>query len=160
VDDLSLSYAAPAAPPVLQAQQNPGQKGLRFLHFPSWHQPFLLGFVLLNQTTIWKRLSRSEQKALERAGRDALTESYQKSASAQCDKLREYGDEALQKLQEATDQYLQSLRGAAAPTPEQLEFRRVHESLLAYEKRVRFVWKPTAFPAACKLPGKAPVATH
>jgi len=195
MDDLSLFYPAQSTPPVLQAAQNPGQKGLRFLHFPSWHQPFLIGFVLLNQKSLWGQLSRSDQKALERAGRDALSETYLKSASAQCDKLRtllelndrsaqlkpdgspvldakgqpipadlhlaQYGGEALQQLQAASEQYLQSLRGGAEPTPEQREFRRVHDSLLAYERRVHFAWKPTAFPAACKLAGPAaPVAAQ
>jgi TRAP-type mannitol/chloroaromatic compound transport system substrate-binding protein len=192
MDDLSLFYAAQGAPPVPQAQQNPGQKGLRFLHFPSWHQPFLLGFVLLNQKTIWNRLSPADRKAIERAGRDAVTESYAQSASAQCGKLRallevndrspqlkpdgtplldakaqpipadlhlaQWGDGALQKLQEATEQYLQSLRGGAEPSPEQREFRRVHDSILAYERRIHFAWKPTAFPAKCDLPSRTPVA--
>jgi len=193
-DDLTLFYASNAAPPVVQDRQNPGQKGLRFLHFPSWHQPFLLGFVLLNQKSIWNKLSAAEQKALQRAARDALSESYTKSASAQCGKLRallaandrspqlkpdgspvldgkgqpipadlhvaQYGDAALRKLQEATEQYLQSLRGGAEPTPDQREFRRVHDALSAYEKRIHFSWKPTSFPAQCDLPGSTPVAAQ
>jgi hypothetical protein len=182
-DDLQLFYPPPGSPPVLQAKQNPGQKGLRFLHFPSWHQPFLLGFVLLNQKSVYQRLPPADRRAVERAARDAVSESYAKSASGQCGKLRallefndrspqlkadgtplldakgqpvpadlhvaQYGDAALQKLQQATEQYLQSLRGGKAPTPDQREFRRVHDSLLAYEKRVNFTWKPTAFPAQC-----------
>jgi hypothetical protein len=148
--------------------------------------------VLINQKSIWNKLSPSDRKEVERAARDAVSESYAKSASAQCGKLQtllevndrsaqlkpdgtpvldakgqpipadlhvaQYGDLALQKLQQATDEYLQSLRGTTKLTADQREFRRVHDALLAYEKRIRFSWKPTSFPAQCELPGTTPVA--
>lgn len=185
MDDLVLFFPDPGPAPVPQSLQNPGHKGLRFLHFPSWHQPFLLGFVLLNKTTVWDVLSRSQQKALERAGRDALRESFEKSESVQCERLEEllafnddqlqldaagnpildasgdsipadlhvarYDRASLRRLRHATEGYLESLRGGDTPTAEQLEFRRVHDSVLAYERRIRFRWKPTTFPERCRL---------
>jgi hypothetical protein len=183
MDDLTLFYPDPGPAPVPQSLQNPGHKGLRFLHFPSWHQPFLLGFVLLNETTVWDVLSRSQQKALERAGRDALRESFTTSDSLQCERVREllafndgqsqldaagqpildaagepvpadlhlakYDRASLRRLARATEAHLQSLRGGDEPTPEQLEFRQVHDSIRAYERDIRFRWRPTKFPWRC-----------
>jgi TRAP-type mannitol/chloroaromatic compound transport system substrate-binding protein len=190
MDDLSLFYPDPGAAPVPQSSQNPGHKGLRFLHFPSWHQPFLLGFVLLNETTIWNNLSRSDQRALERAGRDALAESFEASESAQCEKLRallafndeqvqldavgdpildadgqaisadlriaRYGRAALRRLQDSTGAYLESLRGGANPTEDQLEYRQIYDSILAYERKIHFRWRPTQFPRECDLSDEPP----
>ena len=185
LDDLALFFPEPGPAPVAQAQQNPGHKGLRYVHFPSWHQPFFLGFVLLEQSTLWNGLTRAQQRALERAGRDALRESFATSGSAQCDSLREilafnddqlqldaagtpiidtssgqpisadlhlasYGRAALRDLSRATESYLESLRGGEEPTPEQLEFRRVHDSVLDYERRIRFRWQPPRFPDQCR----------
>jgi len=178
-----LFYPDPGPAPVPQTLQNPGHKGLRFLHFPAWHQPFLLGFILLNKTSIWDALSRSQQAALERAGRDALRESFERSESAQCERLQgllafndaqlqldgsgnpvldasgatipadlhlaSYDRGSLRRLRAATESYLASLRGGAAPTAEQLEFRQVHDSVLAHERRIRFRWRPPAFPRGC-----------
>jgi hypothetical protein len=190
MDDLSLFYPDPGPAPVPLALQNPGHKGLRFVHFPSWHQPFLLGFVLLNETTIWNNLTRSEQRALERAGRDALAESFETSESAQCERLRallafndeevqldatgnpvldadgqpisadlrisEYGRPALRRLQDSTTAYLESLRGGANPTQDQLDYRQIYDSVLDYERRIRFRWRPTRFPRECDLPDDLP----
>jgi TRAP-type mannitol/chloroaromatic compound transport system substrate-binding protein len=183
MDDLSLFYPEPGPAPVPQSLQNPGHKGLRFLHFPAWHQPFLLGFVLLNETAIWDELSRSEQHAVERAGRDALSESFEVSESVQCGRLREllafndgqpqldalgnpivdasgvalsadlqlakYDRASLQRLEDATAAYLEVLRGGDSPTLEQLEFRQVHDSVLAYERSIQFRWRPPTFPGRC-----------
>jgi hypothetical protein len=183
MDDLVLFYPEPGPAPVPQALQNPGHKGLRFLHFPSWHQPFLLGFVLLNRTTIWDALSASQQRALERAGRDALRESFEQSESVQCERLEallsfndaqvqldsagspildaageaipadlhvaSYDRASLRRLRGATDDFLESLRGGGSPTAEQLEFRQVHDAILAYERRTHFRWTPARFPGRC-----------
>lgn len=185
LDDLSLFYPEPGPAPVTQALQNPGHKGLRFLHFPSWHQPFLLGFVLLNRAAVWDTLTPSQQRALERAGREAVRESFETSESVECDSLSEllgfndgqvqldssgnpllgadgepipadlhvstYGRDAIRRLQDSTATYLESLRGGANPTQEQLEYRQIYDSILAYEESIRFRWKPTKFPRECDL---------
>ncbi|MEO8185090.1 MAG: hypothetical protein ABI895_40305 [Deltaproteobacteria bacterium] len=35
-----------------------------------------------------------------------------------------------------------------------------HYAILAYERRIHFAWQPSAFPAKCDLPSKAPVAAQ
>jgi hypothetical protein len=77
----------PTNAPITVAYQNPGHKGLRFYHTPSWHQPFYLGWVMINKSALWDTLSPETQVALETAAKDALLESYQKSGSVQCDAL-------------------------------------------------------------------------
>jgi TRAP-type mannitol/chloroaromatic compound transport system substrate-binding protein len=78
----------PSEGPITQQYQNPGHKGLRFYHTPSWHQPFYLGWVMINQSSVWNALASSTQAAIELASKDALLESFQKSGSVQCDALR------------------------------------------------------------------------
>lgn len=184
MDDRVLFFPEPGPAPVVQSLQNPGHKGLRFLHFPSWHQPFLLGFVLLEKSTLWNGLTSRQQRALERAGRDALRESFETSESVQCERLSQllafndgqpqldslgnpqldasgqpipadlhvarYGRAALHRLQDATEAYLDSLRGSDEPSPDELEFRQVYDSILDYERRIRFRWRPTRFPRGCR----------
>lgn len=183
MDDLALFYPDPGPAPVPQSLQNPGHKGLRFVHFPSWHQPFLLGFVLLNKTTVWNTLTRKQQRALERAGRDSVGDTFETSESVQCERLRallafndgqvqldaagnpildangqpipadvhvsDYGRPALARLQDSTAAYLESLRGGVNPTQEQLDYGQIYDSILAYEHRIHFRWKPTKFPTRC-----------
>jgi hypothetical protein len=185
LDDLALFYPEPGPAPVPQSLQNPGHKGLRFVHFPSWHQPFLLGFVLLNETAIWDTLSPAQQRGLERAGRDSVRSSFETSESVQCDRLREllafndgevqldssgtpvlgtdgepvpadlhvsrYGRADIARLRASTAAYLEELRGGASPTGEQIEYRQIYDSILAYEQRIHFRWKPTKFPRECDL---------
>jgi TRAP-type mannitol/chloroaromatic compound transport system substrate-binding protein len=78
---------APASGPIVQAYQNPGHKGLRFYHTPSWHQPFYLGWIMINKSAVWDTFAPEVQAAVEQAAHDALLESYEKSGSVQCDAL-------------------------------------------------------------------------
>jgi len=183
LDDLSQFFPDPGPAPILQSRQNPGHKGIRYLHWPSWQQPFLLGYIFLNKTTVWDTLSPTQQTAIERAGRDAVNDSFNTSASVQCDRLRtllaindtqvqldpkgnpildangqplpadlhiaRYGNAAIQKLRTSNDLFLESLRGGRTPTQDQLEYRQVFDSILAYEHEIRFKWKPTEFPKEC-----------
>ena len=140
--------------------------------------------MLLNKTSVWNQLTHWQQRALKRAGRDALAESFETSESVQCERLGEllafndgepqldalgnplldaegeplsadvhvasYGRAALRRLRAATEDYLASLRGGDTPTENQREFRQVHDSILAYERRIDFEWKPTRFPRRCR----------
>jgi TRAP-type mannitol/chloroaromatic compound transport system substrate-binding protein len=78
----------PASGPITQAYQNPGHKGLRFYHTPSWHQPFYLGWVMINKSRVWDTMAPEIQVAVEQAAHDALLDSYERSGSVQCDALR------------------------------------------------------------------------
>jgi hypothetical protein len=178
----------PVGGPITQQYQNPGHKGLRFYHTPSWHQPFYLGWVVINKSAVWDALSSDAQSAIERASRDALLESFEKSGSVQCDALKrmftandgqvqldaygapllvdgksvsadlkwsEWPRDAIERLQAATDAYLESLRGGASPTADQQDFATVIDSLRAFMADIHYKWKPNKFeyPAkACPQP--------
>ncbi|MBI5510828.1 MAG: hypothetical protein HY903_18870 [Deltaproteobacteria bacterium] len=75
------------ASPIPSTSQNPGHKGLRFAHYPSWHQPFFTGYILLNKSAVWDALTPEQQTAVENAAHDALIESFGASGSAQCGAL-------------------------------------------------------------------------
>jgi hypothetical protein len=67
--------------------QNPGHKGLRFAHYPSWHQPFYVGWIMVNKSEVWEKIPHRHQWAIERAAKDALEESYWYSMTLQCGAL-------------------------------------------------------------------------
>jgi hypothetical protein len=81
-------FPALPASPIPLTSQNPGHKGLRFAHFPSWHQPFYMGWVMVNKSSVWNTLAPEQQVAIEQASRDALLESYSSSKSLQCKALK------------------------------------------------------------------------
>lgn len=78
----------PSEGAITQQYQNPGHRGLRFYHTPSWHQPFYLGWVLINKSAVWDVLTSDVQAAIERASKDALLESFATSDSVQCDAMK------------------------------------------------------------------------
>jgi hypothetical protein len=183
LDDLATFFPEPGAEPIAVERQNPGHKGLRFLHFPAWHQPFVLGYVLLNKIAVWDKLTPSQQRALERAGRDALKTTYAVGEAEQCTRLQallDFNDDQLQldadgnpqldrrgrpkpadlhlarypaadlrRLQRASAAYLETLRGGAVPTPAQLEYRQIYDSILDYERRAQVRWRAPDFPERC-----------
>lgn len=68
---------------------NPGTLGLRYLHYPAWHQPFLITYLIINKQ-VWAMLSQQQQELILTTARASLTSSYAKNLSGQ--------GEALQKI--------------------------------------------------------------
>lgn len=67
--------------------QNIGQIGARYAHYPGWHQPFLLSWMHVSKG-LWQGLSLGQQDAIRRAAQEAVVESYEATASIQCQNLR------------------------------------------------------------------------
>lgn len=114
--------------------QNIGEIGARYAHYPSWHQPFLLSWMHIDRD-IWNDLTENQQNAILRAAKRSVVKSYRLTASAQCDHLAdmldfndgkeqldadgmetgksadillvEWPEEALRKISIAADQYIQ-----------------------------------------------------
>jgi TRAP-type mannitol/chloroaromatic compound transport system substrate-binding protein len=85
--------------PVPSESQNPGHKGLRFAHFPSWHQPFFIGWLMVNKSSVWNKIPARHRHAIEIAAREALEESYWYSKSQQrraLDKILDHNDGQVQ----------------------------------------------------------------
>ncbi len=54
---------------------NPGDLGLRYLHYPSWHQPFLITYLIVNKK-VWQMLSVEQQNLMMTTARANVTSSY------------------------------------------------------------------------------------
>jgi hypothetical protein len=170
--------ALSTAVPTPLASQNPGHKGLRYAHLPSWHQPVYIGWLMVNKSAVWDKLAPHHQRAVERAAKDALEESYWYSRSLQCGalkkilghndgqvqldvdgrptmvngrtvsadiKLTEWPKEALARLKTATDAYLESLKGGAAPTVDQKEYAQVISAVRSYLREIGYTWEARNF---------------
>jgi hypothetical protein len=67
--------------------QNIGQIGTRYIHHPSWHQPFLISWMHIDKA-VWNSLNDGQRAAIKRAAKDAVAESYAAAESVQCAKLK------------------------------------------------------------------------
>jgi TRAP-type mannitol/chloroaromatic compound transport system substrate-binding protein len=54
---------------------NPGTVGTRYMHFPGWHQPFLLTYMIVNKK-VWKQWTPAQQALALSVGRDNVVSSY------------------------------------------------------------------------------------
>jgi hypothetical protein len=54
---------------------NPGTVGLRYVHFPGWHQQWFLSYMLINEQ-VWSGLTPAQQALVQTAARDNLISSY------------------------------------------------------------------------------------
>lgn len=132
--------------------RNAADVGLRFAHYPAWHQPFYLGWMVLNRSEVWDRLDDEQRAALEEAAREAVVESYAASSSVQCEALEQiltladgdasatapsssrvvltrWRDADLERLKQATIAWLQDGAGSEPGSPPRAEFERVIAAL-------------------------------
>ncbi|MEO1294205.1 MAG: hypothetical protein AAFW75_00080 [Cyanobacteria bacterium J06636_16] len=66
--------------------RNPGTAGARFVHFPSWHQPFLITYMIINRD-VWNQLTDAQQHLLTVMSRESLLATYVDHLSLQGDAL-------------------------------------------------------------------------
>lgn len=136
--DTAIPVAGTSQPDCIQ---NTGQLGARYHHFPSWHQPFLTTWLLLDKESVWNKLSDDQKKIILRAAKESLADSFAAANAYQCSKLQamldlnngivqrdrvtgkagtasadivmvEWPQEALDQLLAARKVYLDALRGA------------------------------------------------
>ena len=81
-DDLEIFFADPE-------KQNLGDLGLKYLHYPSWHQPFLITYLIINRQ-VWEMLSSAQQDLIITSAQANMTASYSRNLVGQ--------GEALQKI--------------------------------------------------------------
>jgi len=83
--------------------QNTGQLGARYQHFPSWHQPFLTTWLLLDKESVWNKLSDAQKKIILRVAKQSLADSFAAANAYQCNKLQamlEFNDGIVQRDRE------------------------------------------------------------
>lgn len=80
LDDTSQLFGLP--------EGNPGTVGTRYLHYPGWHQPFLITYMIINKS-VWKKLSPAQQALVLSVGRDHVISSYGENLSQQGARLKQ-----------------------------------------------------------------------
>jgi TRAP-type mannitol/chloroaromatic compound transport system substrate-binding protein len=79
-DDISVLFKSP--------ELNPGTVKARYLHFPGWHQPFLVTYMLINKQ-VWNKLSEPQKTLVMSVARDHVASSYGENLRKQGDNLQE-----------------------------------------------------------------------
>ena len=164
LDDYDASKGglfANAGAPAGSDGRNAGEVGLRFAHYPGWHQPFYLGWLVVNRSRLWETLAPERRAAIEEAARESVSESFAASSSALCEYLgrilsvnderaQRGGDgrelpgtsadmiltrwrsEDLGRLRASTVVFLESLGGAEPRTTGEEDYARIMAALLEH----------------------------
>jgi hypothetical protein len=164
LDDVSQLFGLP--------EGNPGTVGTRYLHFPGWHQQFLITYMIINKT-VWNTLSPAQQALVQSVGRDHVLSSYGENLRQQGAKLKQiltandgdtvaendvvlvqwpHSDLAL--LRDATIQFLNS-RVADAKLSEQdrKDYSNILESLRKYVSSNNGYWQVREVPSTLRFQG-------
>lgn len=80
VDDVSVLFKSP--------ELNPGTVKARYLHFPGWHQPFLVTYMIINKK-VWDKFSEQQKTLVMSVARDHVASSYGENQRQQGEKLQE-----------------------------------------------------------------------
>jgi TRAP-type mannitol/chloroaromatic compound transport system substrate-binding protein len=78
LDDVSGLFSSP---PI-----NPGTVGAKYLHYPAWHQPFLITYMIINKE-VWNSLSYAQRELTNLVGHNNVLQSYSESLRQQGDSL-------------------------------------------------------------------------
>ena len=164
LDDFSQLFGLP--------EGNPGTVGTRYMHFPGWHQPFLITYMIINKN-VWNKLSPGQQTLVMSVGRDHIVSSYGENLRRQGAKLKQiltandndgidkndlvlvqwpHSDLAL--LRDATIQFLNA-RASDATLSEQdrKDYGKILESLRTYVSSNNGYWKVREVPSALRFQG-------
>src|SRR5512146_1166516 len=164
LDDYSQLFGLP--------EGNPGTVGTRYLHFPGWHQQFLITYMIVNKT-VWSKLSPAQQALVMSVGRDHVISSYGENLRQQGFKLRQIlsandGDKNpgndlvlvqwprgdLELLRNATIQFLNArVSDAKLVEQDRKDYAKVLESLRTYVSGNNGYWKVRDVPHALRFQG-------
>jgi TRAP-type mannitol/chloroaromatic compound transport system substrate-binding protein len=164
LDDVSQLFGLP--------EGNPGTVGTRYLHFPGWHQQFLITYMIINKN-VWNKLSPAQQTLVLSVGRDHVISSYGENLRQQGAKLEQilaandndknpdndmvlvqWPESDLALLKDATIQFLNSrVSDAALDEQDRKDYGRVLESLRIYVSSNNGYWKVRDVPNALRFQG-------
>ncbi len=164
LDDFSQLFGLP--------EGNPGTVGTRYLHFPGWHQQFLVTYLIINKK-VWNKLSPAQQVLVMSVARDHMVSSYGENLRQQGAKLKEIltandGDKIAENdlvlvqwpesdlalLRDETIQFLNA-RSSDATLSEQdrKDYSKILESLRKYVSSNNGYWKVREVPSALRFQG-------
>jgi hypothetical protein len=164
LDDFSQLYGLP--------EGNPGTVGTRYLHFPGWHQPFLITYMIINKN-VWNKLSPAQQGLVMSVARDHVVSSYGENLSQQGSKLKQIltandGDKIagndlvlvqwpqsdLVLLRDATIQFLNArVSDSKLSEQDRKDYRKILESLRTYVSNNNGYWKVREVPSTLRFQG-------
>ncbi len=164
LDDLSQLFGLP--------EGNPGTTGTRYLHFPGWHQQFLITYMIVNKR-VWGMMSPAQQALVMSVGRDHVLSSYSENFRQQGARLKEiltanagdpdpahdmvlvqWPESDLAKLRDATIQFLNArVSDTTLAEQDRQDYGTVLEALRAYVSGNNGYWKVREVPAALRFRG-------
>lgn len=164
LDDISQLFGLP--------EGNPGTVGNRYVHFPGWHQQFLVTYMILNRK-VWSALSPAQQTLLQSVARDHVLTSYGENLRQQGAKLKEiltandgladekkhlvlvaWPESDLKLLRDATIRFLNGrVADAAIAEPDRKNYARILEALRTYVSANSGYWKVREVPNALRFEG-------
>ncbi len=164
VDDFSQLFGLP--------EGNPGTVGTRYVHFPGWHQQFLITYMIINRK-VWGALSPAQQALVSSVARDHVLSSYAENIRQQGAKLKEIltandGDADEKKrlvlvqwpqsdltlLKDATIQFLNArVSDAKLPEQDRKNYARILDALRTYVSLNNGYWKVRDVPTALRFQG-------
>ncbi|HEY5996932.1 MAG TPA: hypothetical protein VIU29_07910 [Candidatus Deferrimicrobiaceae bacterium] len=164
LDDVSQLFGLP--------EGNPGTTGTRYLHFPGWHQQFLITYMIINKR-VWGMMSPAQQALVMTVGRDHVVSSYGENLRRQGASLKrilaandqdpdpahsmvlvQWPDGDLARLKDATIEFLDArVSDAALGEQDREDYGRVLESLREYVGANNGYWKVRGVPGALRFQG-------
>jgi len=164
LDDFSQLFGLP--------EGNPGTVGTRYVHFPGWHQPFLITYMIINKN-VWSKLSSAQQALVMSVGRDQIISSYGENLRQQGTKLKQiltandadknpdndlvlvqWPQSDLALLRDATIQFLNArVSDATLSEQDRKDYGQILESLRQYVSSNNGYWKVREVPSALRFQG-------
>ncbi len=162
LDDFSQLFGLP--------EGNPGTVGTRYLHFPGWHQQFLITYMIINKT-VWNKMSPAQQALVMSVGRDHVLSSYGENLRQQGLKLEQiltandadktaghdlvlvqWPQADLALLRDATIRFLNArVSDAKFADQDRKDYARILESLRTYVSANNGYWKVREVPTALRF---------
>jgi TRAP-type mannitol/chloroaromatic compound transport system substrate-binding protein len=163
-DDISVLFKSP--------ELNPGTVKARYLHFPGWHQPFLVTYMLINKQ-VWNKLAEAQKTLVMSVARDHIASSYGENLRKQGKNLQEilnankkdtdtsndivlvrWPDKDLTLLKDATIQFLNDRAQDKSLTKEDREdYEAILNAFRAYVRANNDYWKVRDVPTSFRFTG-------
>ncbi len=164
LDDFTQLFGLP--------EGNPGTTRTRYMHFPGWHQPFLITYMIINKN-VWNKLSPAQQALALSVARDNVLTAYGENFRQQGEKLKQiltandhdsnpdndmvlvqWPEKDLSLLRDATIQFLNA-RTSDTKLSEQdrKDYVRILESLRLYVSENNGYWKVREVPSDLRFQG-------
>ena len=162
LDDFSQLFGLP--------EGNPGTVGTRYVHFPGWHQQFLVTHMIINKK-VWNKLSPAQQALVLSVARDHMVSSYAENLRQQGEKLKEiltandgipekdlvlvqWPESDLALLRDTTIEFLNARSSdATLSEPDRKDYSKILESLRKYVSSNNGYWKVREVPSALRFQG-------